>query len=795
MCKKQTSVPHSSTESEIISLDEGLILDGIPTLEFWNLIISVLHWNTIQSKQAQGNLFTSPTRKNSWNDWCSGQCWFLFLRTWILLVRMALLFVEDNEAVTKMITKGRSPTKTCFQNPQSCSRLVIWSKQNGPQDPKQKHWPRTNSQKYWQREISHVMNGIIFCVCSTSTIFSSTNCLEVMSKRTQEDAGEEKSHSKIEADDEFGLSMLDVLASIASESRENQTWKSIFLRTEQHCRTERPVVNAYSSTYSKWNIDEKWFSQECTSDQMMEARRWRPLGKQPAGSFTQHTDRFVMDDDEMDSNTVKESDLSLKSRSFLRRVSDRVRKILDQSAKDAMQDSDKHSFISRIFMSSTLEASVFMGKNYSENVRSIKNTGNNLTLKQMFDTSEKLIVLEADGIYGVSAKKLGRFFMETVIFGQRRRSHQSLAHKGLRIFRFCIVSWKDEREPSIKYWCIGKTDWRGSKVYQNTELWTELMGSQWNSSGISSQDSPHCSSATKSKSSSLEWATHQNSKDANYLHVDVQWHNMVNYIQWTGMHCWCHTCDYIYKEIPSRKMVILPDPDQKRSGFLLLLTDHKENGTGSLKRWWSDSEKADTQSFPSHESVVPRHAQKQRRLKIINTLLRWWRTIETVFRIIISVNQLSLYGAVSDVCEEYRICQARTGRLVLADQSDPLFEPACLLSTTPTPPTEVPSQEDLLQKYKERVERLSQQNRVIKICTDAGFLTTLEVGQYFMTKDTEEFSQFTESVACREYILPRDEKSSDPKGWNRGNTKIGPLWKSQPATNKVNMKLKLELNL
>ena len=44
-----------------------------------------------------------------------------------------------------------------------------------------------------------------------------------------------------------------------------------------------------------------------------------------------------------------------------------------------------------------------------------------------------------------------------------------------------------------------------------------------------------------------------------------------------------------------------------------------------------------------------------------------------------------------------------------------------------------------------------------------------------MTKDTEEFSQFTDSVACREYTLPRDEKSSDPKGRIRGNTKIGPV--------------------
>ena len=62
-----------------------------------------------------------------------------------------------------------------------------------------------------------------------------------------------------------------------------------------------------------------------------------------------------------------------------------------------------------------------------------------------------------------------------------------------------------------------------------------------------------------------------------------------------------------------------------------------------------------------------------------------------------------------------------------------------------------------------------------KFCTDAGFLTTVEVGQYCVTKDTEEFSQFTDSVACREYTLQRDESLSEPKGWIRGNTKIGPV--------------------
>ena len=106
-------------------------------------------------------------------------------------------------------------------------------------------------------------------------------------------------------------------------------------------------------------------------------------------------------------------------------------------------------------------------------------------------------------------------------------------------------------------------------------------------------------------------------------------------------------------------------------------------------------------------------------------------TIETVFRTNFSVNQLSFYGAVSDLCDEYRACQARTERPVLAGQSDPLSEPASLLMTTLAPSTEDPAQEDLMQKYKERVERLSQQNRVIKICTDAGFLTTVDFGQYF----------------------------------------------------------------
>ena len=58
MCKKQTSVSHSSTESEIFSLDAGLRLDGIPALDLRDLIVAILG-NTNQSHKERGDLCTN----------------------------------------------------------------------------------------------------------------------------------------------------------------------------------------------------------------------------------------------------------------------------------------------------------------------------------------------------------------------------------------------------------------------------------------------------------------------------------------------------------------------------------------------------------------------------------------------------------------------------------------------------------------------------------------------------------------------------------------------------------------
>ena len=70
------------------------------------------------------------------------------------------------------------------------------------------------------------------------------------------------------------------------------------------------VLDAYSSSYSEWNVDKSWSSQEWKSDELMEDRTGRLVNEQQPGLFAQHTDTFIVDDDDVDSDTVAESDMS-----------------------------------------------------------------------------------------------------------------------------------------------------------------------------------------------------------------------------------------------------------------------------------------------------------------------------------------------------------------------------------------------------------------------------------------------------------------------------------------------------
>ena len=124
MCTKQTSVSHSSTESEIISLDAGLRMDGLPALDFWNVVIEVVRSSSTTktpTNTAAGNCSrnqkSKPKRENQMLINC--RMWTTSSQAQIFSQGESHLYIfEDNEAVIK---NDRSNDETRVKNPQSCS--------------------------------------------------------------------------------------------------------------------------------------------------------------------------------------------------------------------------------------------------------------------------------------------------------------------------------------------------------------------------------------------------------------------------------------------------------------------------------------------------------------------------------------------------------------------------------------------------------------------------------------------------------------------------------------------------
>ena len=107
-------------------------------------------------------------------------------------------------------------------------------------------------------------------------------------------------------------------------------------------------------------------------------------------------------------------------------------------------------------------------------------------------------------------------------------------------------------------------------------------------------------------------------------------------------------------------------------------------------------------------------------------------TVDTIYRIILSVNQLSVYGAVAAICDEYESHQDGTGQpVILVGQSIVFGE---IKAEVPVHDEEPRDDQIILQQYVQQVESLSPENKLSKFCKEAGFMRVVEVGQYFVTK-------------------------------------------------------------
>ena len=172
-----------------------------------------------------------------------------------------------------------------------------------------------------------------------------------------------------------------------------------------------------------------------------------------------------------------------------------------------------------------------------------------------------------------------------------------------QILYYALERWTRTHSQTLH----GKKDWRGSKVHQNTELWTKLMVSQWNSSGISSQDSPHCSSVTKSKSYCQDWAYNQKTSldGLSSCRCSTTSHGDLKTIK--------KNANQVLNSFLSMRRDLEQDNgqssdlEQKRNGTPVK-TVHKENGT-ELQT-----------SIPIHESIIQKSVWEPRWWKIVNTL-------------------------------------------------------------------------------------------------------------------------------------------------------------------------------
>ena len=192
MCKKQTAFSHSSIESEIFSLDTGLSLDGLPALELWDLIVSVLG-NTSRVSDGSGQPDSDDHKHHKSHKKIDVMKDIDAVPSNVQSARQeALLYVfEDNEAVIKMIIKGRNPT---MRHVSRTHRVALdWLFDRINLDPKiQIKYIDTKNQladiltkgNFTRDECNHLLT--LFNISH----FSSTSCIAAMAKRAQQESGE-----------------------------------------------------------------------------------------------------------------------------------------------------------------------------------------------------------------------------------------------------------------------------------------------------------------------------------------------------------------------------------------------------------------------------------------------------------------------------------------------------------------------------------------------------------------------------------------------------------------------------
>ena len=434
---------------------------------------------------------------------------------------------------------------------------------------------------------------------------------------------------------------------------------------------------------------------------------------------------------------------------FVNKVRDQVRNRQKRMSSIA-ESCTEHSIIWRMFMATTLNAAAFMGKNFST-IQSVVKNHESLTLKQMFDVTAQLVNNQEE----INC-------LDKILYGKNSWAHLSLINDEV------VINLQSTKVYvfSDSVLCLGK-------VLQHpecNEAWKNRVA------GVRAERSYRDYDAINGESTEFEWNIFPGSTT---LQLCDKISDLLSSMgqtpeSFTGRILFMSMFNDIFCDRYDNKDECLRNANiVKTFAGRFGIGQWSFIGPGSEKKWYP-SEKS-PQGAWDHiaEEMLLEFAESGHPIfRATTPLSRNQLKSKGRGKLSIHFNQLSVYGAVAAICEEFEDHQDITGQLViLVRHSIVLGE---VKAETPVHDEDPRNDQIIWQQYIQQVESLSPENRLSKFCKEAGFMRVVEVGQYFVTKDTGDFRQF-QPVACRECTLPRDDRASQPRGWIQGNVRIGPV--------------------
>ena len=428
-----------------------------------------------------------------------------------------------------------------------------------------------------------------------------------------------------------------------------------------------------------------------------------------------------------------------------------MREIYGRGRDDPVDDLDVNMDIWRIFLNATLQTAVHLEQDDEAHLRYVKNHLWS-SVKQLVNETGTLIRGQTE-ITGVNK----------IDFEELRGCRQ--AYRAAKLIStptpkptssrtLYSVRWKWE----MILLRPGREKLNGIRETITSKKWIESTACRRSSREKYSQESQRWPPREDSKSNERRtvwtWALQRQ----DHLHVNVQRHWMgrkrKSRNMWTQFTDGCELCS----KVPSRSLVFLGAWIRKEVVRNLHWQTRRVLASGHpVVRASSAFERGELKSKGGGKKSIHFNGSGE--------------NVELLLRTAISANQLSVYGAVADLCRELSKDTTASGKPQAHDPLETMKMP--IEPPTADPRTDEQRRGNLLQQYEQKFEQQSDNQKLSKLCSD-GSLKTVERGQYFITLDTTQGLSGMVHL-CREYTLPRNDPRTRARGWIRGNTKIGPV--------------------